>query len=44
MLRLIKRQRKDTKRGGRSVRNFTILYFQAGEADHEEAEKGDCEV
>ena len=39
-----RRPGENPERGSGSAWNFAVLYFAAGEADYEEAEKGDCEV
>ena len=36
--------RENTERGCRPSGNFSIIYFQAGKTDHEEAEEGNCKV
>ena len=33
-----------TERGCRPSGNFSIIYFQAGKKNHEETEKGNCEI
>ena len=36
--------RENTERGCRPSGNFSIIYFQVGKKDHEEIEKGNCEI
>ena len=35
---------ENTERSGGPSGDFTVLYFQAGKTDHEEAEEGNCKV